>query len=135
MAIDQDKLNEFMGKAIGDIGAALSANMVLLGDKLGLYKAMAMMGPVTPTELAKATKTSERYIREWLGNQAAGGYVTYEAGTGRYRLPEEQAMALADENSPCFLPGAFQVIAATFSANPKIEQRFKTGKEIGRAHV
>jgi len=69
MAINQDKLNEFMGKAIGDIGAALSANMVLLGDKLGLYKAMAMMGPVTPAELAKATKTAERYIREWLGNQ------------------------------------------------------------------
>lgn len=131
MAIDQGKLNEFMGKAIGDIGAALSANMVLLGDKLGLYKAMATMSPVTPAELAKATKTSERYIREWLGNQAAGGYVTYEAGTGRYRLPEEQAMALADENSPCFLPGVFQVIAATFSANPKIEQRFKTGKGLG----
>ena len=131
MAIDQDKLNEFMGKAIGDIGAALSANMVLLGDKLGLYKAMAMMGPVTPAELAKATKTAERYIREWLGNQAAGGYATYIAGTGRYRLPEEQAMALADESSPCFLPGAFQVIAATFSANPKIEQRFKTGKGLG----
>jgi hypothetical protein len=131
MAINQDKLNEFMGKAIGDIGAALSANMVLLGDKLGLYKAMAMMGPVTPAELAKATKTAERYIREWLGNQAAGGYVTYDAGTGRYRLPEEQAMALADESSPCFLPGAFQVIAATFSANPKIEQRFKTGKGLG----
>jgi 2-polyprenyl-3-methyl-5-hydroxy-6-metoxy-1,4-benzoquinol methylase len=131
MGIDQDKLNEFMGKAIGDIGAALSANMVLLGDKLGLYKAMAMMGPITPAELAKATKTFERYIREWLGNQAAGGYVTYDAETGRYRLPEEQAMALADESSPCFLPGAFQVIAATFSANPKIEQRFKTGKGLG----
>lgn len=131
MAVDQDKLNEFMCKAIGDIGAALSANMVLLGDKLGLYKAMAMMGPVTPAELAKATKTAERYIREWLGNQAAGGYVTYDAGTDRYRLPEEQAMALADESSPCFLPGAFQVIAATFSANPKIEQRFKTGKGLG----
>ena len=80
------------------------------------------MDPVTPAELAKATRTAERYIREWLGNQAAGGYVTYEAGTGRYWLPEEQAMALADENSPCFLPGAVQVIAATFSANPKIEQ-------------
>ena len=104
MAINQDKLNEFMGKAFGDIGAALSANMVLLGDKLGLYKAMAMMGPVTPAELAKATKTAERYIREWLGNQAAGGYVTYDAGTGRYRLPEEQAMALADEKQSVLSP-------------------------------
>jgi hypothetical protein len=131
MAVNPDKLNAFMGKAVGDIGAAMSADMVLLGDKLGLYKAMAKAGPVTPAELAKATKTAERYVREWLGNQAAGGYVTYDAGTGRYQLPEEQAMALADESSPCFLPGAFQVIAATFSANPKIEQRFKTGKGLG----
>lgn len=131
MSVDQDKLNAFLGKAVGDIGAAMSANMVLLGDKLGLYKAMSTMGAVTPTELAKATKTTERYIREWLGNQAAGGYVTYDPETERYTLPEEQAMALADESSPCFLPGAFQVIAAAFSANPKIEQRFKTGKGLG----
>jgi SAM-dependent methyltransferase len=131
MAVDSDKLNAFMGKAVGDIGAALSANMVLLGDKLGLYKAMVKTGPVTPAELAKATKTTERYIREWLGNQAAGGYVTYDPETGRYTLPAEQAMALADESSPCFLPGAFQVIAAAFSANSKIERRFKTGKGLG----
>lgn len=131
MAIDQDKLNAFMGKAVGDIGAAMSANMVLLGDKLGLYRAMAKMGAVTSAELAKATKTTERYVREWLGNQAAGGYVTYDAESKRYILPAEQALALADESSPCFLPGAFQVIAATFSANPKIEQRFKTGKGLG----
>ena len=87
MAVNPDKLNLFMGKAVGDIGAALSANMVLLGDKLGLYKAMAKSGPVTPAELAKATKTTERYVREWLGNQAAGGYVTYEAGTGSVHAP------------------------------------------------
>jgi hypothetical protein len=72
MPVNPDKLDAFMGKAVGDIGAALSANMVLLGDKLGLYKAMAKAGPVTPAELAKATKTAERYVREWLGNQAAG---------------------------------------------------------------
>jgi len=83
MAVNSDKLNTFMGKAVGDIGAALSANMVLLGDKLGLYKAMAKVGPVTSAELAKATKTAERYVREWVGNQAAGGYVTYDARTGR----------------------------------------------------
>ncbi|HXH86500.1 hypothetical protein [Petrachloros mirabilis] len=102
MAVDQDKLNAFLGKAVGDIGAAMSANMVLLGDKLGLYKAMAKMGAVTPPELAKGTKTTERYIREWLGNQAAGGYVAYDPATGRYALPEEQAIALADESSPLF---------------------------------
>lgn len=91
MAVNPDKLNAFMSMAVGDIGAAMSANMVLLGDKLGLYKAMVKAGPATPAELAKATKTNERYVREWLGNQAAGGYVTYDARTGRYTLPEEQA--------------------------------------------
>lgn len=131
MAIDQHKLNSFLEKAIADIGAAWSANMVLLGDKLGLYKAMAKLGAVTPAELAKATNTAERYIREWLANQAAGGYVTYEPASGRYTLPDEHALALADEESACFLPGAFQGIAAGFAANPKIEQRFKTGKGLG----
>ena len=133
MAINQDKLNEFLGKAVGDIGAAMSANLVLIGDRLGLYKGMAKMGPVTPAELAKATKTTERYVREWLSNQAAGGYVTYDAATGRFVLPPEQALALADETSPCFLPGAFQVIAATFMAEPKMEQRFRSGKGLGWA--
>ncbi|MBI5853722.1 MAG: methyltransferase domain-containing protein [Nitrospirae bacterium] len=131
MEINPSKLQDFMGKAVGDIGAAMSANMVLLGDRLGLYKAMAARGPLTPVELAKATKTAERYVREWLGNQAAGGYVTYDSATGRYALPPEQAVALADESSPFFLPGAFQVIAATFMAEPKIAQRFKTGKGLG----
>lgn len=131
MAVNQDRLNEFLGKAVGDIGAAMSANLVLIGDRLGLYKAMAKMGPVTPAELAKGTKTTERYVREWLSNQAAGGYVTYDGATGRFTLPEEQAFALADETSPCFLPGAFQVIAATFMAEPKMEQRFRSGKGLG----
>jgi SAM-dependent methyltransferase len=131
MVIDHDKLNEFLGKAVVDIGAAWSANIVLLGDKLGLYKAMAMLGATTPAQLANATGTAERYIREWLGNQAAGGYVTYDPVTGRYTLPPEQAVALAEEDSPYFLPGAFQGIAAGFAANPKIEQRFRTGKGLG----
>jgi SAM-dependent methyltransferase len=133
MAVNQDKLNEFLGKAVGDIGAAMSATLVLIGDRLGLYKGMAKMGPVTPAELAKATKTTERYVREWLSNQAAGGYVTYDAATGRFALPPEQAFALADETSPCFLPGAFQVIAAAFMAEPKLEQRFRSGKGLGWA--
>jgi hypothetical protein len=109
MAVNPDKLNAFMGKAVGDIEAALSANMVLLGDKLGLYKAMAKAGPVTPAELAKATKTTERYVREWLGNQAAG----------------------ADENSPCFLPGAFQVIAATFPPTQKSSSGSRPARASG----
>jgi 2-polyprenyl-3-methyl-5-hydroxy-6-metoxy-1,4-benzoquinol methylase len=131
MLVNPDKLQDFLGKAVGDIGAAMSANLVLIGDKLGLYKAMAQKDPVTPAELAKATKTTERYVREWLANQAAGGYLSYDATTGRYTLPPEQAYALADETSPVFLPGAFQVIAAAFAAEPKIEQRFRSGKGLG----
>ncbi|MFL5244359.1 MAG: class I SAM-dependent methyltransferase [Gemmataceae bacterium] len=131
MAIDEAKLNEFMGKAVGDIGAGMSAALVLLGDKLGLYKALAKSGPLTPAELAQRTGTTERYVREWLNNQAAGGYVNYDAATAKYALSEEQAAALADESSPAFLPGAFQVIAAIFQAQPKITERFRSGKGLG----
>jgi len=128
VAINEAKLNEFMGKAVGDIGAAMSATLVLIGDKLGLYKAMAHAGPMTSAELAKKTGTGERYIREWLPNQAAGGYVTYDAATGKYTLPEEQAFALADEGSPAFIQGAFQIIASLFRDEPKITERFKSGE-------
>jgi 2-polyprenyl-3-methyl-5-hydroxy-6-metoxy-1,4-benzoquinol methylase len=130
MSINEVKLQEFMGKAVCDIGAAASATMALIGDKLGLYKAMAEAGEVTPDSLAELTGTTERYIREWLGNQAAGGYVTYEPKTGKYFLPPEQAMALAEENSPVFIMGAFQLIAAMFKAESKIAENFKTGKGL-----
>src|SRR5712691_2002508 len=126
MAIDETRLNEFMGKAVGDIGAAISAALVGVGDKLGLYKALAK-GAATPAELAKRTGTIERYVREWLNNQAAGGYVTYDPKSGSYSLPEEQALALAVEGSPAFIPGAFQVIAACFAAQERIAECFKTG--------
>ena len=127
MPINEAKLQEFLGKAVGDMGAAISAILVHIGDKLGLYKAMAGAGPLTATELAQRTGTAERYIREWLGNQAAGGYVTYDAKTGKYTLPPEQAYALADESSPVFLQGGFQVLTALYKAEPKIFQNFKTG--------
>ncbi|HEX7125633.1 MAG TPA: class I SAM-dependent methyltransferase [Thermodesulfobacteriota bacterium] len=130
MAIDQAKLNAFLGTAVGDIGAAMSAALVLIGDKLGLYKAMADGEPITPAELARKTVTAERYIREWLANQAAGGYVEYDAAAGTYRLPPEQAAALADESSPAFLPGAFQVISAAFKAEPRIAENFRTGRGL-----
>jgi 2-polyprenyl-3-methyl-5-hydroxy-6-metoxy-1,4-benzoquinol methylase len=126
-AIDENKLNAFMGRAVGDIGAAMSAALVLIGDELGLYKAMASAGAITPAELAKRTETTERYVREWLNNQAAGGYVSYDAASGRYTLPPEQAMALADETSPAFIPGAFQLIAAAMRAEPRIAQAFRNG--------
>src|SRR5882762_8602324 len=104
MALDEAKLHEFVGKAVGDMGAALGAALVVIGDKLGLYKAMAGAGALTPGELAKRTGTAERYIREWLAAQAAAGYVAFDAASGTYTLPPEQAFCLADETSPTFLP-------------------------------
>jgi 2-polyprenyl-3-methyl-5-hydroxy-6-metoxy-1,4-benzoquinol methylase len=131
MAINPDKLNEFLGKAIVDFGATFHAALIRIGDKLGLYKALAAGGPQTPAELAKKTGTAERYIREWLSAQAAGGYVTYDPPSGKFHLSEEQAFALADENSPAFLPGAFQVALASVKAEDQITKRFKTGKGMG----
>lgn len=130
MAINEAKLNEFMGRAVSDMGAAMSACLVMIGDRLGLYKAMAGAGPMTPADLAKKTGTRERYIREWLLNQAAGGYVAYDAQSQRYWLPEEQAFALADETSPAFLCGAFDVIQSMHRDEPKVEKAFKSGAGI-----
>jgi 2-polyprenyl-3-methyl-5-hydroxy-6-metoxy-1,4-benzoquinol methylase len=127
MPINETKLQEFLGKAVVDLGAAMSAAHVVIGDKLGLYKAMAPAGPLTPAELAQQTGTKERYVREWLNNQAAGGYVTYDASSGRYTLPPEQAFALADDASPAFLPGAFQLVLAALKAEPRIAENFRTG--------
>ncbi len=108
--IDEAKLNAFMGRAVGDMGAAMHAVLILLGDRLGLYKAMADSAPITPAELASRTGTTERYVREWLNANAASGYLTYDAASATYTLPPEQALALAVEDSPAFLPGAFQII-------------------------
>src|ERR1700730_14993111 len=130
-AIDFEKLNEFMGKAVGDMGAALHAVLIVLGDRLGLYKAMADSQPLMPAELATRTGTSERYVREWLNANAASGYVTYDSASGTYSLPPEQALALAVENSPAFLPGAFQIISSCFNDAGKIEEAFRTGKGVG----
>jgi 2-polyprenyl-3-methyl-5-hydroxy-6-metoxy-1,4-benzoquinol methylase len=127
MTIDETKLNEFMGKVVADVGAAMSGALVVIGDRLGLYRAMAALGPTTPAELAKRTETAERYVREWLNAQAAGGYVTYDASTGRYTLPAEQAFALAEELSPAFCPGLFQVAKAVWAADEKIAKNFRDG--------
>ena len=125
--INETKLHEFMNRAIGDVGAAMSAALALIGDKLGLYKALSASGPMTPDELAMQTNTNVRYIREWLANQAAGGYVTYDPAAKKYSLSPEQAFALADESSPALLPGAFQVIDAIFKAEPRMEENFRSG--------
>ena len=131
MALDQEKLNNFLQKALSDLGATFHANLIIMGDKLGLYKAMAGAGPLTSAELAERTGTAERYVREWLAAQAASGYVTYDPPTQRFTLPEEQAFALANENSPAFLPGAFQLATAALKAQPKLLEAFRTGAGVG----
>lgn len=130
MEIDEGKLNEFIGKVVADAGAAMSAALVVLGDRLGLYRAMAQAGAVTPGELAKVTETTERYVREWLNAQAAAGYVTYDPKTGRFTLPPEQALALTQPDSPAYVPGLFQVTAAIWAAEPRVADRFRTGEGL-----
>jgi SAM-dependent methyltransferase len=125
---DEAKLHAFMGKVVEDLAATFSSAMVLIGDKLGLYKAMAGAGPLTSVELAQRTATTERYVREWLLNQAAGGYLEYDPQTGRYRLPDEHALALADEHSPVFVQGGFQNALAMLKAEPRIAEAFRTGE-------
>jgi len=131
MALNPQKLDTLLGKALVDFGATFHSALVQIGDKLGLYKALAKGGPMTPEQLAAATKTNARYVREWLSSQAAGGYVTYDPASARFSLSEEQAFTLADDNSPAFLPGAFQVaLAATRSVN-QITDRFRSGAGFG----
>ncbi len=131
MPTDQAKLDEFMGRLLHDMGAAATGALVLIGDKLGLYKALAAGGPLSPAELAARTGTAERYVREWLAAQAAAGYVQYQPEAGTYSMTAEQALALADEQSPAFVPGAFEVIASMFKDEPKISQAFRTGSGVG----
>lgn len=130
-SVDEGKLQEFMGKALGDMGAALNAALVLLGDELGLYKAMAGAGALTAGQLAEKTGTYERYVREWLSAQAASGYVTYDAASETFTLPPEQAMALAQEGSPVFIPGAFQIIRSAMLDEPVVREAFKSGAGVG----
>jgi SAM-dependent methyltransferase len=130
MAVDMDKLNAFLGNFVGDLGAAVHSGMVVIGEKLGLYKALAA-GPVTSAELAAKTKTDERYLREWLSSQAAGGYVTYDEKTHKFSLSEEQAFALATEDSPAYVPGAFQLALGALGAVPRIAESFRSGAGMG----
>jgi hypothetical protein len=131
MPADQAKLDEFTGKLLHDMGAAATGALVLIGDKLGLYKALAAGGPLSPAELAARTDTAERYVREWLAAQAAAGYVQYQPEAGTYAMTAEQALALAEDESPVFVPGAFEVIASMFKDEPKVSQAFRTGRGVG----
>jgi SAM-dependent methyltransferase len=125
------KLDEFLGKVIGDMGAAMTGALVILGDKLGLYRALAAAGPLTPAELAQKTSTAERYVREWLAAQAAAGYVTYDPAAGRYSMTAEQAQVFADERSPACVLGGFEVIGSVFRDEPKVTEAFRSGRGVG----
>jgi SAM-dependent methyltransferase len=125
--LDNEKLGAFMNKAVSDLGAALHAALIVIGDKIGLYKAMAGAGWITPVDLAARTSSSERYVREWLNANAASGYVEYDASTSTFRLPPEQAFMLTVQD----LPGAFHIVSACFKDEPKITQAFRTGEGVG----
>jgi len=129
-AIDMNKLNAFVGQFVTDLGAAVHSGMVVIGEKLGLYKALAA-GPMSSSELAAKTKTDERYLREWLASQAAGGYIMFDAKTAKFSLSEEQAFTLAMEDSPAYLPGAFELALGSLAAVPRITEAFRTGDGMG----
>jgi hypothetical protein len=131
MALDETKLHEFIGKAVNEWGAAEGALITFVGDRLGLFKAMAGAGELTPEELAKKTSTHPRIIKEWLAGQAAGGFVTYNRIRGTYTLPDEHAFALTDENSPAYIAGFYQYLVSLFKDEEKIIEAFKTGKGLG----
>jgi hypothetical protein len=131
MAVDEDKLNAFAGQFVQDLGATVHAGMVVLGHRLGLYRAMAGAGPLSPAELAGRTGTAERYVHEWLAAQAAAGYLAYDPASGRFSLPEEQAFALADPAGPLYLPGAFQLALASLKAESRIAEAFRGGTGVG----
>jgi 2-polyprenyl-3-methyl-5-hydroxy-6-metoxy-1,4-benzoquinol methylase len=129
--IDEAKLEAFMGQAVTDMGAIISAPLMMIGERLGLYKAMAGAGPLTSAEVAERSGAAERYVREWLGNQAAGGYVIYDPQTDRYTLPNEHALALADEDSPFYILGVYDSIASLYADEDKITEAFRSGDGMG----
>jgi SAM-dependent methyltransferase len=131
MVVDEAKLHEFIGKAVGEWGGAYGVLLTFIGDRLGLFKAMAEADELTSEELAKKTGTHPRIIKEWLAAQTAGGFVTYNPVAGTYTLPEEQALALTDENSPAYIAGEYQVLMGLFKDEEKIIEAFRTGKGLG----
>jgi 2-polyprenyl-3-methyl-5-hydroxy-6-metoxy-1,4-benzoquinol methylase len=130
MTINEDRLNEFVGRFAGDLGAVLHAATVLVGDRLGLYAAMGDSRPVTPAELAERTGCDERYLTEWLSAQAASGYAEYDAATGTFRLTEEQAFALTSTDNPFFAPGGLQVAASTINDVDLITEAVRSGNGV-----
>jgi SAM-dependent methyltransferase len=131
IAIDNDKLMGLVFQAVGEVGATLNAGLVVMGDRLGYYRALAEAGPTSPADLAERTNTSEHYTREWLNAQAAGGFVEYDPETGKYVLPPEQTVALTDSNSPAFLPGFFQFALGTVQHTTQTIEAARSGAGIG----
>lgn len=131
MSLDMKKLEPLIGTMVNELGAAANAALALIGEKLGLYRALAAEGPLTPFELAEKTGTHERYVREWLSAQAASGFVNYDSQMEKFTLSPEQAAVLADEESPVYMIGGFYSIAAVFADEPKLTQAFRTGVGIG----
>ncbi len=129
--INEEKLQQFIGEVLSDFGGAASAVLTYNGDKLGLYKAMYdFRKPITSQELANVTGTSELYMREWLANQAAGGYITYDSSSQKYAFPIEHAEALVNEASAAYIAGGFQVLMSFYKDAPKLLDAFATGKGI-----
>ena len=131
VAIDGEKLEQFVFRAVDEVGATLNTALVVMGDKLGLYRALAGAGGLTPVELARRTGVTERYVREWLNAQAAGGYVEYDPASGTYTLPPEQTMALTDQQSPAYLPGFFQLALGSVIDSPRITDAARSGEGVG----
>jgi SAM-dependent methyltransferase len=129
--LDEAKIGDFVNRVVGELGATVNAALVVIGDKLGLYRAMSESGPITPGELAERTSTTERYVREWLNAQAAGGYVDYDPAAGSYTLPPEQATALTDDQSPAYVPGFFQIALGTVIDAPRITESARRGEGVG----
>jgi SAM-dependent methyltransferase len=131
VAVDGAKLEQFVFRAVEEVGATLNAALVVMGDKLGLYRAMAGAGGLTPVDLARRTGVSERYVREWLNAQAAGGFVEYDPDRGAYTLPPEQTVALTDDQSPAYLPGFFQIALGSVIDSPRITESARSGEGVG----
>lgn len=130
MAVDEKKLEQFLGKFVSDLGATVHAGMVVIGERLGLYKALAA-SPLTAEELAAITRTDRRYISEWLASQAAGGYLTYNPETHKFGMTEEQVLTLAREDGPAYMPGAFELALGSLAAVPRIAESFRSGAGMG----
>jgi SAM-dependent methyltransferase len=130
-SVDPERLMAFVFRAVDEVGAALNGALVVMGDRLGYYRALAGAGPTTPAQLAERTATGEHYAREWLAAQAAGGFVELDAASGAYVLPAEHAVALADETSPAFLPGFFQVAYGAVRDTPRIIEAARSDAGVG----